>query len=173
MFKLKIIGPNKKKLLEVLEVYETKQYQYIITNDSSYHEKDKINIIFNDDNVDDVIKIIKNLIRGENYYLNLENSLGIKRVNVQDIDYFEAFDNDVFAIVGKERFYVLEKLYILEQNLFEKNFVRVSKSFLVNLLKIDYVKPQLNYKLELIMINGDTIDVNRTYIKAFKQKINL
>ncbi len=173
MFKLKIIGPNKKKLLEVLKVYETKQYQYIITNDPSYHEKDKINIIFYDDNIDDVIKIIKNLIRGEKYYLNLENSLGIKRVNVQEIDYFEAFDNDVFAIVGKERFYVLEKLYILEQNLSEKNFVRVSKSFLVNLLKIDYVKPQLNYKLELIMINGDTIDVNRTYIKAFKQKINL
>ncbi|MDD2493555.1 MAG: LytTR family DNA-binding domain-containing protein [Bacilli bacterium] len=173
MFKLKIIGPNKKKILESLEFYETKEYKYIVTNDPSHYEKDKTNIIFNDEEIEDIVTIIKNIIRGEEYFLNLENSLGIKRVNVREIDYFEAFDNDVFAIVGHERFYVLEKLYALEQALNERNFVRVSKSFLVNILKINYVKPQLNYKLELIMINGDTIDVNRTYIKSFKQKLNL
>lgn len=173
MFKLKIIGPNKKSILELLEFYETKEYKYIVTNDPSHYEKDKTNIIFNDEEIEDIVTIIKNIIRGEEYFLNLENSLGIKRVNVREIDYFEAFDNDVFAIVGHERFYVLEKLYALEQALNERNFVRVSKSFLVNILKINYVKPQLNYKLELIMINGDTIDVNRTYIKSFKQKLNL
>ncbi|MDD3171373.1 MAG: LytTR family DNA-binding domain-containing protein [Bacilli bacterium] len=173
MFKIKIIGPGKKKLLEKLEPFETKDYKYVLTNDVNLFEKDKINIVFQEEDIDAILKMVKNIVLGEDYFINLENSLGVKRVNVRSIDYFEALDNDVFAIMGKERLYVLEKLYVLEETLVDRNFVRVSKSFLVNILKIDYIRPQLNYKLELVMLNGDRIDVNRTYIKSFKQRIKL
>lgn len=173
MFKLKTNSSNKKELLERLGIVETKEYMYVLADNVSLFEQGKVNIIFDSNNLDPVKLIIKNIINGEDYYINLQNSEGIKRVNVKNIDYFEALDNDVFACLGKERFYVLEKLYSLEESLATQNFVRVSKSFLVNLLKINYIRPLLNYKLELVMINGDKIDVNRTYMKSFKKKMKL
>lgn len=173
MFKLKTNSSNKKELLERLGIVETKEYMYVLADNVSLFEQGKVNIIFEGNNLDPVKLIIKKIINGEDHYINLQNSEGIKRVNVKDIDYFEALDNDVFACLGKERFYVVEKLYSLEESLSTQNFVRVSKSFLVNLLKIDYIRPLLNYKLELVMINGDKIDVNRTYMKSFKKKMKL
>ena len=109
----------------------------------------------------------------QDVYINVENSFGVKRINTRVIEYIEALDNDVFVVLGKERYYVLEKLYVLESLLEEKNFVRVSKSFLVNIAKIDYIKPLINSKLKLVMCNGDAIEVNRTYIKSFKEKMKL
>ena len=99
--------------------------------------------------------------------------LGVKHIDSKDILYFEALDNEVFAIVSKERYYVLEKLYILEQALIQKNFVRVSKSFLVNIAHINLIKPMLNSKLKLIMSNKDVVEVNRTYVKSFKERMEL
>ena len=62
---------------------------------------------------------------------------------------------------------------MLEQILTERNFVRVSKSFLVNIAHIDLIKPMLNSKLKLIMSNKDVVEVNRTYVKSFKERMKL
>ena len=129
--------------------------------------------MINENNLLEIKNLIKYTLRGEDVYINVENSFGVKRINVRVIEYIEALDNDVFVVFGKERYYVLEKLYVLESLLESKNFVRVSKSFIVNLGKIDYIKPLINSKLKLIMNNGDTIEVNRTYIKSFKERMKL
>ena len=55
----------------------------------------------------------------------------------------------------------------------EKNFVRVSKSFLVNIAHIEYIRPMLNSKLKLIMTNKDVVEVNRTYVKSFKERMDI
>ena len=129
--------------------------------------------IFTEETLDDVAILVRTLSQGESYYINVENSLGVKHIDSKDILYFEALDNEVFAIVSKERYYVLEKLYILEQALIQKNFVRVSKSFLVNIAHINLIKPMLNSKLKLIMSNKDVVEVNRTYVKSFKERMEL
>ena len=64
-------------------------------------------------------------------------------------------------------------MYILEQTLTDRNFVRVSKSFLVNIAHISFIKPMLNSKLKLIMGNKDVVEVNRTYVKTFKERMKL
>lgn len=173
MFKLKVNKLKRRETLSVLSLVETTEYKYVLSDDTSLFEEDKINILINENNLLEIKNLIKYTLRGEDVYINVENSFGVKRINVRVIEYIEALDNDVFVVFGKERYYVLEKLYVLESLLESKNFVRVSKSFIVNLGKIDYIKPLINSKLKLIMNNGDTIEVNRTYIKSFKERMKL
>lgn len=174
MFKVKSNDPKiKKYLIQELGVIETPDYKYVLTCDKNLIEDDKINIVFNESDIQLVSKMIDEIILGEDYFINGESPEGLTRLNSKDIEYFEALGNDVFAIVGKNRYIVSEKLYALEEMLENKNFVRTSKSFLVNILKIEYIKPMFNYKLELFMSNKDRIDVNRTYMKSFKAKLNI
>lgn len=171
MFRIKVKKFKKKYIEETLNIYDSNEYTYVLTDDKSLCEDGKINLVFSEENIEIMKKVVRQLIAGESYYISIENSQGIKKINVRQIDYFEANDNEVLAIIGKERFYVIEKLYVLEKALEEKNFSRVSKSCIVNTMKINYICPILNYKLKLIMVNGDTIEVNRTYTKSFKEKI--
>ena len=173
MFKLKVKIIKRNEALSTLSLIESKEYKYVLADDVSLFEDGKINILISKDNLQDVKQLVKLVSRGEDIYINVENSFGVKRINVRVIEYIEALDNDVFVIFGKERYYVLEKLYVLESLLESKNFVRVSKSFLVNIGKIDYIKPLINSKLKLVMCNGDAIEVNRTYIKTFKERMKL
>lgn len=174
MFKVKAKDVNiKKELIAKLNIVETKDYQYVLTPDQECVEIDKINIVFPLDNLEEVSKIIDGIVLGADFYVNGEGPEGLVRLNTKDIEYFEALGNDVFAVVGKKRYIVQEKLYALEEILENKNFVRTSKSFLVNILKIEYIRPMFNYKLELFMSNKDRIDVNRTYVKSFKRKLNI
>lgn len=173
MFKVRTSKIKKATIIEKLNIIETPTYKYLLTDDQKLFEKGIVNILFSEENFDDISLLVKTLSQGESYYINVENSQGIKHIDAKDILYFEALDNDVFAIVNKERFYVLEKLYVLEQALTERNFVRVSKSFLVNIAHINLIKPMLNSKLKLIMDNKDVVEVNRTYVKSFKERMTL
>lgn len=173
MFKVNTSKMKKANIIEQLNIIETPTYKYLLTDDIKLFEDGVINILFSEENLNDIKNLVKVLSQGEDYYINIENSQGVKHINIKDILYFEALDNDVFAIINKERFYVLEKLYVLEQILTERNFVRVSKSFLVNIAHILVIKPMLNSKLKLVMSNKDVVEVNRTYVKSFKERMEL
>lgn len=151
----------------------TDEYQYVLTDDQSLFENNKINILFTNADIDEISSLVKWIALKEDIYIEIKNANGIKRIKAREIDYFEALDNDVYAIVDNEKYDVFEKLYVLEEMLTTKDFVRISKSFLVNTLKIDFIKPLFNYKLELKMLNGHKLEVNRTYVKTFKERINL
>lgn len=173
MFKVNTSNIKKALVIEKLNIIETPDYKYVLTDDVNLFENDKINIFFNEETINNLDEMIKILSKGESLFISVENSRGVKRVSVDTIEYFEAFENEVFALIGKERFYVLEKLYVLEQTLTQKNFVRVSKSFLVNIAHIEYIRPMLNSKLKLIMTNKDSVEVNRTYVKSFKERMDI
>lgn len=174
MFKIKSNNLNFQKIIgEKYLKYSSDDYKYVLTDDKSLVETDKINIVFSLENFYEIDSLLSSLISGANVSLNLKSNEGIKKVNVEDIEYFESLDNDVFAVCGSKKYLCEEKLYTLEELLKNQYFVRTSKSFLVNILKINIIRPMLNYKLLLIMNNGDKIDVNRTYVKSFKEKLDL
>ena len=171
------INTTDQRLLDTLEKRGIKnytdEYQYVLTDDQSLFENNKINILFTNADIDEISSLVKWIALKEDIYIEIKNANGIKRIKAREIDYFEALDNDVYAIVDNEKYDVFEKLYVLEEMLTTKDFVRISKSFLVNTLKIDFIKPLFNYKLELKMLNGHKLEVNRTYVKTFKERINL
>lgn len=169
MFKVKLERLQSKILTTV---NNDAKYTYVISDSIKNFEEGKINIIFNEENMGEVESLVRKMVLGIGIYIDCENSRGIKKVNIKDIEYIESFDNDVYAIVGKDRYKINEKLYSLEEKLNEYDFIRISKSVLVNITKIDYIKPMFNCKLKLILVNNDIIEVNRTYLKSFKERLN-
>ena len=168
MFKVKL---EKLQSRILKTVHDDTKYTYVISDNIKNFEEGKINIIFSEDNIEEVETMVKNIVLSEGIYITCENIKGIKKVNIKDIEYIESYDNDVYAIVGKERYTIDEKLYTLEEKLDSYDFIRIPKSILVNIARIDYIKPMFNCKLKLILTNNDIIEVNRTYIKSFKERI--
>jgi DNA-binding LytR/AlgR family response regulator len=82
-------------------------------------------------------------------------------------------EDDVYAVLQNTKLIIKFKLYELEEVLKDKAFIRVSKYCIVNIGKIDYIRSLLNSKLELQMNNGDLCEVNRNYLKKFKQALKL
>lgn len=55
----------------------------------------------------------------------------------------------------------------LEDMLSDYGFVRVSKSYIVNIYKIIKLKPEVNMKICATFENGEKIYINRSYKKSF------
>ncbi|MEC9485762.1 MAG: LytTR family DNA-binding domain-containing protein [Candidatus Izemoplasma sp.] len=172
MFKLKVDESKHKMITERLNLTETEHYLYVLTTDKDQVEQDKVNIVFNETELSHVSSLLDWIVKGEAIYIVGSNQYGDKRTLARNISYFITEDEDVYAILGTMRMRVNYKLYELEKILQDKDFIRVSKHAIVNIAKIDYIKPALNSKLQLLMVNGDVIEVNRAYLKAFKNALD-
>ena len=90
------------------------------------------------------------------------------------ISYFEGLGNHVFAVNRTGKYKVKEKLYELESKLQSQGFIRVSKSFIVNIIFIERIQPWFNGKLLLKLSEPKAeIEVTRSYVKAFKAYLGL
>lgn len=94
----------------------------------------------------------------------------LKILNYNDIYYFEAMGNEVFCMTKDKKYKVKEKLYELEERLETKGFIRVSKCFVVNIVKVDRIISWFNSKLILKLIDiNDDVYVTRKYLNNFKK----
>ena len=82
-------------------------------------------------------------------------------VPVRDVCYIEAVDNKVFLYTQKQVYETKQKLYEMEELLQEKFFLRVSKSLLLNLMKVKAIKPALNGRFLAILQSGEEIIISR------------
>lgn len=173
MFKLKVHPLKSKRYSKKLNLPKTRNYDYVLTNDPNKCEQDKINIVFSEKDIQKVNHIMDLIVLGEGYFILGENKIGKRRLNVNNIIYIESFGDEVLAHLYDDTFRLREKLYELEKELYDYNFIRVSKSYLVNIGKIKYIKPLINAKLLLILEGDYNIDVNRSYVKSFKEALKL
>lgn len=72
----------------------------------------------------------------------------------------------------KNRYILNKPLYELEQIL-GRQFVRVSKSAIVNIPQISHVEAGFNGTMELVMKNGVTDYISRSFRKSFKERLGL
>lgn len=92
-------------------------------------------------------------------------------IPVADVYYLETVDNAVF-IYGQEKVYESkQKLYELEGILREKYFLRVSKSLIINLMKIKAIKPALNGRYSAILQSGEEVIISRKYVVQLKRAL--
>lgn len=94
-------------------------------------------------------------------------------VEAADVLYAETVDGRTFLYEGDR---VLEsplRLYELEDQLAGTEFIRASKSLLVNFDAVRGLRPQLNARLELILANGERVVASRQYAPAIKRKLGL
>jgi DNA-binding LytR/AlgR family response regulator len=173
MFKLKTSQAEHKTIKERLKLIETPRYEYVVTDHKDLVEEDKINIVFNHAEIPKVNRLLDLIVHGEEIYITGYNEYGQKRVECRNIQYIITEQDDVLAVLHDSRLIVKMKLYELEELLQSKDFIRVSKYCLVNIGKINYIRALINSKLELQMKNGDLCEVNRSYLKDFKEALTL
>lgn len=91
----------------------------------------------------------------------------------EDIFYIETVDKLVFLYGEKEVWESPLRLYELEERLCGGSFLRAGKSCLVNLDRIQSLRPEMGGRLQLTMQNGERLFVSRQYAPAFKQTLGL
>jgi DNA-binding LytR/AlgR family response regulator len=94
----------------------------------------------------------------------------IKYVNVENVAYFRAEDNEVMLITKKNNKYIID--YSLEElvNLLDpKRFFRVNRSYIVTIDSIEKISKYFNSRLhlELIPKTDDTVLISRVKVPEF------
>ena len=90
-------------------------------------------------------------------------------VPVMDLFYAESVDDRIFLYTASDSYEIRMKLYELEDLLKNKSFLRISKSMIVNLMKISSVRPALNGRFSAVLKNGEEIIISRKYVPELKR----
>lgn len=93
------------------------------------------------------------------------------RIPIVDIYYIESVDERTFLYLNKDCFESRKRLYEFEDMLSGRQFVRISKSVIVNLMKIVAIKPALNGRFLCQLENGEKVIVSRKYVPDLKEKL--
>jgi DNA-binding LytR/AlgR family response regulator len=86
----------------------------------------------------------------------------------EQILYFEALGNLVYIVTSDQRLIVKFKLYELENSLRPKGFIRISKSFLVNIANVREIIPWFGGRYIIRLAGNKEMEVSRTYAKDFR-----
>lgn len=100
-----------------------------------------------------------------------ENTL--YNLEVKKILYIEAVNRKTFIYTDEEIYETKRRLYELEKYLNNGSFFRASKAFLINLMRVQSLKPELGARLLLTMKNGENIIVSRQYAKNIKNALEV
>ncbi|HCO18691.1 LytTR family DNA-binding domain-containing protein [Gudongella oleilytica] len=92
----------------------------------------------------------------------------IFQFELSDVFYFEAVDERVFAYTKANVYELKIRLYQLEDAYSDRHFIRCSKSFVINLMRLDSISPALNGRFYANMKNGEKIIISRQYVSALK-----
>lgn len=125
----------------------------------------KINEFINKDIVEDRIDYyykkrnkkvneVLGLLRKYNHKLigRLENKEIIFSLN--DVYYFESVDKKTFAYLSDKVLKIEDILIDIEKAYYELGFIRVNKSTVLNIYKVDTFKSELNMKVIAVLDNG-------------------
>ena len=170
MFKVK---SKTKNLQSQLHLPDVTSYEVVITDDKSMMEDDKVNLVFPLSQLHEVEKLLPLLYAKEPVYFNASNERGTTRIEAADIYFIESFGDDIYIHNANEKYRTSERLYQIEEDLKTKDFVRISKSVIVNIAKIKFINPALNAKLKLDLRNGHVLEVNRSYVSTFRTALSL
>lgn len=94
-------------------------------------------------------------------------------IKPEDISLIRTEGREIVCYDKRKTRYLLDKpLYELE-NILDIFFVRISKSAIVNINQIDHVEASFNGTMELVMKNGVTDYISRSFRKSFKERLGL
>lgn len=134
-------------------------------------EEEEIIVKCNEVN-DDLQKLLNQLKQGNGKIAAYQNG-DIFFLEPEQIYYFESVDQKVFAY-GKTNVYeVKSKLYELEEQLQGREFMRASKSTILNLNKISRLTPAFSGRFEALLQNGEKAIISRQYVSVLKEHLGI
>ncbi len=122
--------------------------------------------------VNDDVKSIVSFIKSTGATLAGFIDERVSQVPLQDIYFVEAVDNKVFAYTAKKVYELKCKLYEFEAQYENRRFFRCSKSFVINLMKVDHVRPALNGRFLAKLFSGEEVIISRQYVPELKRRLS-
>lgn len=130
-------------------------------------------IIVKCDKIGDDLQKILNSIKQGNNKLNVYKNGDIYFIEPEQIYYFESVDQKVFAYGKTEVYEVKSKLYELENELPARDFMRATKSTILNLNKIKSLTPAFSGRFEALLKNGERVIISRQYVNVLKERLGI
>ena len=100
-----------------------------------------------------------------------------KGKDISFLDFDEIFmirveDKQVIVYTQEDKYSIKKALYQVEESL-NPSFVRISKTTIVNIKKIDRVAPSLRGMMFIMLKNGLKDNISRKYLPEFKKALDL
>lgn len=168
MIKIKFASFAKEKIRQMLLLDDSLKIDLLISDDVSNVEPDCINLILPVDQIEDLVTWLQYYKKASGNKLIGRNARGESMLALAEVIYIESFGNDVIATLAKGEYYLQLKLYQLEEELASEGFLRISKSMIINVAHVESIYSGFNGKIVLNMTLKKTVEVNRSYTKAFK-----
>ena len=111
----------------------------------------------------------------ENYGTGIKASKDGETVmlKLSAILYAESVDKKTFVYTESKVYETDKRLYELEEMLDRRDFFRCSKSVIVNIGKIEKLKPEITRNILATLSNGEVIVVSRRYATELKKLIGI
>ena len=116
-----------------------------------------------EDLIDNINKILINIIGkkdGETFIIKLD-----------DIYYFEAVENHVYAYLKSDVFEVDYKIAELNDLLNKTTFIQTARTIILNISKISKIKSMVNGRILAELDNNEKMIISRLYANQFKTKL--
>lgn len=128
-------------------------------------------VIYSNKMTDEVQHIYEKIQSGGNVITAIDNE---QIIILQPAEiYMLRMENEQLIVYCQQKKYVSGKrLYEMEQ-LLGNRFMRISKSTIINLKKVNSVEPSFNGTMLVVLKNGDKDYISRKYLPAFKKYLGL
>jgi len=90
-----------------------------------------------------------------------------------DVYYIDTVDSKTFLYCENTVYDSKQKLYELEEFLEYHDFLRVSKSLIINLRKVKFLSPAFHGRLQAELKNGEKVVISRQYVPALKRTLGI
>ncbi|RGD75072.1 LytTR family DNA-binding domain-containing protein [Anaerofustis stercorihominis] len=133
--------------------------------------KEPYAVIFTDEITEEIKNINEILSKKDNIITGNYNEK-IIIIDKAEAEIIRTEEGRTTIYLNDKKCYTNKRLYEVEE-LLGKDFIRVSKSTIVNIKKIDYVEPSFNCTMMIVMKNKVKDYISRRYLKSFKEKLGL
>ena len=135
-------------------------------------EEETIDIFCHKDNKERMQELATELAGGS-HKITCKKDDKTYQIRLEDIFYIETVDEHLFIYCEDEVYENRMRLYEAEELCRDTMFFKASKSMLINIKKIENMKPSLSGRFEITMINGEKLLVSRRYVADLKNKMRL
>lgn len=129
--------------------------------------------IHTDELTDNISKAI-NILESDDQkdMLAVKNGSDITLLELKDIFMFRVEEKQVKVFTQNNEYVIKKPLYQLEESL-TCDFVRISKTTIINLKKVERVAPSLKGMMFIQLKNGLKDNISRKYLPDFKNALDL
>lgn len=152
------------------EIPEVKQYTMDIKISQITHkERERLEIYCH--TVDSTVMEIVSFVKSRQGQLTGKIEDTQYEIPISDVFYIEGVSGRVFIYCAQQVYETRQKLYELEDALRDKYFLRISKSVLLNLMKVDSIKPGPGGRLTAVLQIGEQVVISRKYVPELKKAL--